>query len=304
MSSQSTTILDIDQPRPIIVESDETPEIVLPLIVLIVLIFFLGWMLYLLISSGFKTTSPSDPVTSDTRTETSIMCAPGQCATNLQSGFKSCPTGNVSITVNPTESVCNNRFVCDNPLTPYAVQSDSSTNINGVCEPNTECPCLRVSQCPNYILSVFTTSNGNPYEPLPGQRVTFPQQSTYVAINGVQTDTPPIQFTNPATTFCAASLAFLPLSSPGCNFVSAPDGNSMTYEDLIFCFGLQKGCSGAVSSPCLQGTLAAISSDPDNLTRANILTSQFACVRGESCPCGQATIFDTNFGAIVCRELN
>ena len=78
------------------------------------------------------------------------------------------------------------------------------------------------------------------------------------SVGGGQTDTPPIQFSNPATTFCAASLAFLHLSNPGCNFVKAPDGNIMNYYDLLLCFGLQKGCSGIQCSPCLQGTLAII----------------------------------------------
>lgn len=304
-SSQPVSILDRDQSRPIIIEPDETAEVILPIIILIVVIAFVGWMLYLLISSGFRSTSVSDPVSSDNRTQTNITCATGQCGTNIQSGFKTCPAENVAITIDPAVSVCNSRFVCDNPLTPFAVNSDGSTNINGVCEPNVECPCLQISQCPNYVLSVFTTSNGNPYQQLNGQRITFPQQSTYVStVGGGQTDTPPIQFSNPATTFCAASLAFLPLSNPGCNFVKAPDGNSMTYSDLLLCMGLQKGCSGVQGSPCLQGTLAIISDDPDTLVTQNLQNYQFACVRGEPCPCGQVAIFDTNFGGIVCRQLS
>lgn len=304
--NQPVSILDRDQPRPIIIEPDETAEIVLPIVILIVVIAFVGWMLYLLISSGFRSTSPGDPVTSDNRTVTKIICATGQCATNIQSGFKTCPVNNnESVIVDPAHAVCNSRFVCDNPLTPFAVNSDGSTNINGICETNTECPCIRVFQCPNYVLSVFTTSNGNPYQQLAGQRITFPQQSTYVStVGGGQTDIPPIQFSNPATTFCAASLAFLPLSSPGCNFVGAPDGNSMTYEDLLLCFGSQKGCSGLQSSPCLQGTLAIISDNPDTLIRQNIENYQYGCVRGEPCPCGQVAIFDTNFGGILCRQLH
>lgn len=303
-SNVPVSILDRDQQRTIMVESDDAPAIILPLIVLIVFIAFIGWMLYLLIISGFKTTSPEDPVSSDTRTQTNIMCAPGQCATNLQSGFKSCPTNEQDrIAVNPAQDVCNSPFVCDNPLTPFAVQSDGSTNINGICEPNTTCPCLRVSQCPEYIISVFTTSNGNPYQTLAGQRITFPQESSYVSIGGVQTDQPPIQFNNPATTFCAASLSFLPLSNPGCNFTSAADGNSMNLNDLLLCMGSVRGCSGLLGSPCLQGTLAILSNNPDDIVSQNLQQYQYACVRGEPCPCGQVAIFDTNFGGIVCRRL-
>ena len=68
-----------------------TSDIILPLIVLIVLVVFLGGMLFLLIDSRFQTSSPNDPVSTDTRTQSSIKCAPGQCATNIQSGFKTCP---------------------------------------------------------------------------------------------------------------------------------------------------------------------------------------------------------------------
>lgn len=303
MNDEPVSLLDRDQIRSITIEPDETADILLPLIVLIVFIAFIGWILYLLISSGFKTTSPGNSVASDKRGTTSIVCAPGQCATDLFSGFKTCPAENISITVNPSKAVCNSRFVCDNPLTPFAVQSDNSTNINGICEPNTECPCIAVSQCPEFIVSVFTTSNGNPYTSFSGQRLVFPQKSSYVSTNGTPSTTPPLQFNNPATTFCAAPLAWLPLSNPGCNFISAANGNSMTYDDLVLCSGAISGCSGFNSSPCLQGILAAISNNPDNLTQQNITTTQFACVNGTPCPCGTIAIFDTNFGGVICREL-
>ena len=298
-----SSILTRDQYRTTVVIPSETPNIILPLIVLIIFIVFLGGMLYLLISSRFQSSGPGDRVSSDNRTQTSIICPAGQCATNLQSGFKTCPVEDVPLAIDPTQSVCNSRFICDNPLTPYALQSDQSTDINGICEPNVECPCLSVAQCADYILSAFTTSNGNPYQALPGQRVTFPQESAYVSTNGAESDTPPIKITNPALTFCSASLAFLPLSNPGCNFVSAPDGNSMTLEELELCMGLPSGCSGLFGDPCLQGTLAILSSNPDTVNAQNITTAQYACVRGEPCPCGQIAIFDTNFGGIVCRQL-
>lgn len=301
-TTEPVSILDRDQVRPIIVEPDETADVVLPLIVLIVLIVFLGWMLYLMIKSGFKSTNPDDPVSSDNRVTTSILCATGQCATNIMSGFKSCPNEDVAIAVNPAEEVCNSPFVCDNPLTPYALQSDGSTNLNGVCEPGAQCPCLRVSQCAQYILTVFTTSNGNPYQTLNGQRITFPQQSSYVNTSGIPTTNPPIQYNNPATTFCGVPLAWLPLSNPGCNFVNNP--NSMTFEELLICMGMINGCNGVTGSPCLQGVLAVISDNPDTVTQQTITTNQFGCVAGLPCPCGQIAIFDTNFGGIVCRELN
>lgn len=301
----NVSIRDKNKPRSttITTPSDDTPDIVLPLVILILFIVFVAWMLYLLISSGFSTSSPSNPVASDRRTTTTVTCAPGQCGTNLTTGIKTCPVGDVSLQINPAESVCNSRFVCDNPLTPFAVQSNGATDITGVCEPGVECPCLRVSQCPNFILSVFTTSNGNPYTGLIGQRITFPQETSYVTTNGAITDTPPIQFNDPSVVFCATPPTWLPISNPGCNFINASTPNSITYADLIICAGTISGCSGLTASPCLQGILAAISDNPDNLNQQNILTSQFGCVRGTPCPCGFLPVFDTNYGGVVCRQL-
>lgn len=67
--------------------------------------------------------------------------------------------------------------------------------------------------------------------------------------------------------------------------------------------GSVRGCSGLLSSPCLQGTLAFLSGNPDTMTQRDITTTQLGCVRGQPCPCGQVAIFDTNFGGIVCRSL-
>lgn len=300
---EPVSILDRDTPRPIILEPDDSPDVILPLVVLIILIVFIGWMLFLLIGSGFQTSSPGDPVASDQRGDFPTTCPVGQCGTDLLSGFKSCPPDDQSITINPAQAVCNSRFLCDNPITPFALQSDGSTDINGVCEAGVECPCLRVSQCPEYILSVFTTRNGNAYESIEGQRITFPQQSSYINVNGISSTDPPIQYTDVANTFCFSTLSWLPLSTPGCNFVSTASANSMDYNDLLLCMGAVSGCNDLNNSPCLQGVLAAISDNPDNLTQENITTAQFGCVRGTPCPCGTVAIFDTNFGGIVCRTL-
>ncbi len=279
-------------------------HLVISLIIFTVFIFFFGAMLYLLIGSNFKTTNELEPTNTDTRTRSAFTCLPGQCATNIQSGFKTCPkNSNISMTIDPTQSVCNSRFLCDNPLTPFAVQSDGSTNINGICEVGIECPCLRYSQCPDYILSVFTVSNGNPYQSVSGQRILFPQQSSFVSANGIQTSVPPIKVDN-VNTFCMASPAFLPLSSPGCNFINGADGNAMTLQQLQLCMGGQRGCSGINNNPCLQGVLAVITNNADNITPTTIFSHQFGCVAGTPCQCGEIAVYDTNFGNIVCKTIS
>lgn len=306
MDYQPVSILDRDGPRPIIIEADNSADMILPIILLIVFVIFLIWMLVLLIISGFKTTSTSDPVSSDNRLNDPTIgtCPSGQCATNLISGFKVCPIDDGdSISYNPTQEVCNDRFFCNNPLTPFAVQSNGSTDINGTCEEGVECNCLRHSQCPEYILSAFTTRNGNPYVSFNGQRITFPQFSSYVDSNGETINTPPLQYDDPSTTFCTAPLSWLPFSNPGCNFVGIDTANNMTYDEVLLCMGLVNGCSGTVGTPCLNGVLAFITNNPESLNQGNMATTQMGCVRGEACPCGLATIYDTNYGGIICREL-
>ena len=258
-------------------------------------------MLYLLFSSGFSTNEPGN--SPDNRIPLTVPCPIGQCATNLFTGYKICPGSTGTAYINPEQEVCNSQFVCDNPITPYAVNADGSTNLYGVCEPGVACPCLRVLQCPEYIISAFTTSNGNPYEPLEGQRITFPQISSYTDVSGVESTTPPIQYTNPATIFCAAPLSWMPFSTPGCNFIDVGNNNDISYDDVLLCMGMISGCSGITGSPCLQGTLAFLSRDPGSLTQGDIYTTQLACVQGEPCPCGFVAIYDTNYGGIVCRQL-
>jgi hypothetical protein len=285
-------------------QEETTSDILIPLIIVIILIFFVGWMLYLLIESGFKSSSVENPVTSDKRGTFSVTCPPDQCATDIFSGFKTCPQRGSSIVIDPAQSVCNSRTLCDNPLTPFAVQSDGSTNIEGVCEANVACPCLKVSQCPNYVLSAFNSSNGNAYIGLAGQRILFPQTTTFVSTNGGVSDQPPIQYSDPGTTFCFAPISWLPLSNPGCNFVSTADNGTMTYNDLLVCMGQANGCDGITGNACLQGTLAIVTPNPDTLSQANIGTAQYACVAGAPCPCGFVTVYDTNYGGVVCRQLN
>lgn len=42
--NEPVSILDRDGPRPIIIESDDSPDIILPLVVLIIFIAFIGWI--------------------------------------------------------------------------------------------------------------------------------------------------------------------------------------------------------------------------------------------------------------------
>src|SRR5690606_26774803 len=103
--------------------------------------------------------------------------------------------------------------VCDNPGLPYALWSDGSTDINGICERNTQCRCLSRPQCSQDIVTTFNTVNGNNYNTLVGQRIQFIQEASSSNMSGQS-----LSYDNPSTTFCKVPLSWINRSSPGCSF--------------------------------------------------------------------------------------
>jgi hypothetical protein len=85
-----------------------------------------------------------------------------ECATNVITGDKRCEE---NITAYLDFEICNPQNSCTNPLTPYALNNDRSTNINGICEEGVACPCVSSPSCPFYTSTVFVGQNGNPYIP-------------------------------------------------------------------------------------------------------------------------------------------
>lgn len=271
------------------------PNLVISIIVIMVLLITFLVMLYLIARNNFQTVSGAIA-----QGQTDLLCQPGQCATNLLTGLKSCPANiNDSVLVDPATAVCNSPFICDNPVTPFALNSDGSTNISGICEPGVTCPCVSYQSCPDFITSVFSTVNGNPYTNLPGQRITFPQLTSYAGVDGL-TDQPPIALTVPSTTFCTVPIDWLTFSTPGCNFV---DSFTMTYEQLTACMGLPSACNGVTANPCLQGNLAFVTPDSANIGIADINFTPVGCVAGPTCPCGEVALYDTKLGGVICRVL-
>lgn len=272
---------------------NDISDILIPLIFIIVVVIIISVVFYLLALSSFNTV----------KNGLSIQCAPGQCATNLQSGFKRCPTGNTdAIIAEASIEVCNSQFACDNPLTPFALQSDGSTNMFGVCSTTGDvaCPCLKQAQCSEYILGLFNTNGGNPYatnnnpnnvSAFGGQRISFPQTTT--TLNGsIVTDQTPISYNNPGSNFCSIPASWLPFA--GCGFITS---NQITEEDIILCMNGGPPPGGNFSA-CNQGVLAFVTNDSSNI---DINSLQLSCVRGEQCPVGKMNIYDTNLNQIVCR---
>jgi hypothetical protein len=263
---------------------NDTPTYVLvTLSVLIVVLFFL-YLAYAVVESPTATVGT-----------VLQQCAPGQCATNIYNGEKLCPGGTGSSTsgilADPAFEVCNSQLICDNPLTPYAVQDDLSTSITGVCQPGIVCRCLTKPQCAEYIVSIFNTANGNPFAGLQGSRTIFTQSNTHVTAGGTATSVPPITYPNTLSSFCTVPLDFLNRSSPGCSF--ATEMNQTTIQQCM-----------AMNNACLVGTLAFLPDNFNTFSVTDINSTPLACVRGTGCTGpGQVAVWNNELGQVLCSTL-
>ena len=136
---------------------------ILVAITLIILFVFWGIVIYLAIRS--PSVNPGTQVLANCPTE--------QCATNIFSGQKRCPPPTGTIVADLGLEVCNPPNLCRNRLTPYAIQFDGSTNLQGLCQPGVQCRCVSSPTCANYITTIFETIEGNPYVSVTGQRTTW-----------------------------------------------------------------------------------------------------------------------------------
>lgn len=198
----------------------------------------------------------------------SRLCPAGECATNVFTGSKRCPESfEVPVAASLPLEVCNPRFSCSDPATPYAINSDSSTNANGLCENDPlgnpiACRCQRYASCPVYIRSVFSTYAGNPYDSLDTQRVMLRQTTATLGAGGELSL--PMTITDPANQFCTIPQPWLARAVPGA---------------------------------CLRGTAAYIVPDVENFDpdAANV-----GCVDGSPCPTGQLAVWDVKIDQLRC----
>jgi hypothetical protein len=254
------------------------PAITLTVVSLILLLVFWGILLYLS-SQGINSllSTSSNPYLQN--------CPTGQCATNIYSGEKRCPTDDSGVvSSNITIELCNPRGSCTAGRTPYAVNTDGSTNIQGICEPGIACRCVEKASCANYITTFFQTLDGNPYVSTNGQRTRFRQ--------GLIDDMGQFPDTfNPITTFCQIPADWLPRSAPGCTFDSA-----VTPKTITECMDPNN------TNPCLAGTLAFVTTFP-TFDASQIDRAPVACVEGKPCPSGQVAVYDIDYKGIICQTI-
>jgi len=214
-----------------------------------------------------------------------------ECAVNINTGIKICSKQGETLLINPAEQVCSSQFLCDNPVLPYAILSDGSTNFSGVCENNIPCSCSNSQKCPSYISSAFITTNGDPYDQPEGQRMAFSQISGNGEI---------ISFTN-STTFCQIPYSWLPYGI--CPNMTCFEGNDCPLgEQLQQCMTLPF-ITNPVVNPCYQGNLAVLSNEDfvPSLTDDYLSTASYGCIITEfSCPQNSITLYNTNIKNIFC----
>jgi hypothetical protein len=262
------------------------------IIVIVVVLIILAFALYLLFNTRRTNTSiiQTRVANGNVIGGLGISCGRGECVTNIYNGSKICPVLESGVLIaDPAFEVCNSKFLCDNPITPYALLSDGSTDNNGICQRGVTCRCLRQPQCSSNIVSVFTTSNGTPYQSFAEQRITIAQSlvqsNTNVSTAG--TLSPNFQITDPLVNFCTITNSWLKNLSPGiCNDI-APN----TIAGVVTCQN---------RNPCIAGTLAFIPDNIEEFTKDQINVTKMACVYGKPCNGNNLTVWDSRINDVVC----
>lgn len=255
----------------------------LPIISSIIILIFFIYLSYSVILGMFQSQQRKSNLT--------FFCDPGLCAIDTSTGEKFCPddiTGTQQY--NPSTQVCSNKYGCSSPAYRYAILSDGSTDIFGNCEEGVACRCTNTPKCSRYITSVFQTLSGNPYTGISGTQ--FNQVAPSIGNNTI--DGPSI--TSTTNTFCKIPRTWLFQSTPGC--ATIPPGLD-SVSSTKTCFN---------SNPCLYGTPAFVTDDPDSFTLNDLDRIPVACVQGTPCMDNSSdyfnvSIYDTNLGGIVCKNL-
>ena len=268
------------------ITSSSGSSLILPVVVALILLAFFFWLAY---STGVGI-SQSQAL----KESTGWYCSPGQCAVDMSTGEKLCPSGSDRQPYDITTQICSNKYSCSASGYGYAVLSDGSTDVFGVCEEGVACRCVNRPHCSRYVSSIFQTVSGNPYTAANDAQFTQKQAS----LSQGSIDGPAITSNN--NSFCEIPSAWLFRSVPGCG---ALPPQLTTFSSLKSCFD---------SNPCLYGTLAYVTDDSDVFDSASLNRIPVACVAGEDGLCENdpldsevfnVPVYDTRYGGIVCKRV-
>lgn len=217
-------------------------------------------------------------------------CAIGECATSLYSGEKRCPSDTTSqIYYNPSFEVCNKKFACDNPITPYQISTDGGTS-NTACTGTNICGCSVYPKCPFYAQVAFL-SNGTEFYQLASFNKSIYPNPTKAKVDQLIYSIPPIIMqkseTNEAQYTCNVSFDNMKYSTPGCGSEDSP----------LDC--MNKNTS-TIGNPCIRGLLAYVVDDSSTFN-PTATDNTMMCVSGETvCPENNYYVFDKMTNTLQC----
>jgi hypothetical protein len=218
---------------------------IIGIIIILIFLIFICWILYKVSNNqqGNKLL---------------IACQAGLCGTNIYNGEKRCPRYSTDVVlIDGSYEVCNSRFTCDNPKTPYALLTNGSTNLSGVCDTDTICRCLTYAQCATHVTTLFQSVNGTSYSN--SRSMTFNQ---IPMSSDLGTDN--VTFTDLSVNFCGIKTNNLNRLSPGSCTFSDFDYNTNNNSKVYF----STECIN--SNPCSLGIMAFDTNNPAQLEEEGI----------------------------------
>ena len=226
-----------------LIQKDKTSEYII--LILVIALIVISWSIILYFATKYNSYN----------TRAYETCQKTFCPTNRFSGQKRCPENpNIPLQYDPIIEVCNPSNACTDDSTPYAIQSDGSTSLSGICDID-GCRCVNYFTTPSYTQVLFNMVNGSIFsaDPTSQSRTVFQQQVTPYVGEG---NNVPIVYTDPTTQFFEISPTFLYIISPtSCTtiFNNTSDADPQpTNLQILQCIN---------SNPCLSGRMAYIPSD-------------------------------------------
>lgn len=244
-----------------LIAKDKTSEyLILTVIIFLIVIVWTG---ILFVSTQYQT--------GDNTTTAYLKCPAGECPTNRFTGQKRCSKNvNQEVEYDPIFEICNPSDSCKSTITPYALQSDGSTTISGICDIN-GCSCVNFLATPAYTEVLFNSQNGNFLSTSPSlqTRLTLVQQpSPYVGEGNIV----PMYYTNPDSQFYTINSGALSYLSPNpCSnlYENGPDvGTNVSLKCIN-------------RNPCVVGAMAYIPSNAAAFaafTNTNLISTSVGCV--------------------------
>ena len=278
------------------------------------LILIIALFLIIIVWAGilYKSTSYENG-----ETKAFLTCPPGYCPTNRFTGQKRCSKNTQeSVEYDPILEICNPSNSCTPPnaaegsIIPYALQTDGSTNIDGICDKD-GCSCVNFLSTPSYIEVVFNSSGGALLNTDYKTKLSLLQQpSPYVG----EGNNVPMIYNDPNSQFWNINPSYLPFVTPNPCAQYYIDDPTLTNQEILNCMNL---------NPCIVGAMAYLPNNAEayqNFSSNDVSDMQIGCVPNSvenppdegnfpnSCNVSSgflyAPVFNMSSGKVHCFETN